>query len=202
MRLTFEIEAVTPGDFRRRSRSPAIMLLRGLQLILAVPAMAWAVPPTAVQATPLNYVFSEASTTLNGRPETITGLFGIDPAVSIQSAFIILTGPPPYAGTYIARNIGLFVPNTILAFNFTDQLAISFVNELSFGDNALARVDLTGPNVNPSVADDTPTGFAVGPPAPVPIPEPTSIALLSTALVLFLFKLRTIRTLTNRDTGC
>jgi len=167
-----------------------ISLLRGLQLAL----VAWIAAPTDSRATPLSYVFSNASTTLNGVPETITGLFSIDPdpAILIESAVIDLTGPPPYSGRYVASNVGLFSPNAILAFRFTDQLTISFANVLSFGDYPLAGVSLTGPRVNPSVADDAPTGFAVGPSAPVSIPETTSLALLATALGLFLLK--TIRT--------
>jgi len=167
-----------------------ISLLRGLQLTLVAVSTAWIAAPTDSRATPLSYVFSNASTTLNGVPETITGLFAIDPdpAILIESAVIDLTGPPPYRGRYVASNVGLFSPNAILAFRFTDQLTISFANVLSFGDYPLADVSLTGPRVNPSVADDAPTGFAVGPSAPVSIPETTSLALLGTALGLFFLR--------------
>jgi hypothetical protein len=133
---------------------------------------------------PLDYTFANASTVLNGTPETITGHFGFDPLTLIQyGADIQLTGGGPYAGAYF-YDAEPGVGNAIeAAGGGTNFLSIRFKNNLSSADDPLASVDLGG------AVDNAPTGLVCpgAGPCAVAAPEPASLAILGSALgLLFL----------------
>jgi len=91
---------MTPTDLPRPLRS-AIGLLRGLRLTFAAAATAWLATPTICHAAIIDYEFSNATTVLNGVPETISGLVSFGGNAE-SYAVIQLTGPAPYAGLYYA----------------------------------------------------------------------------------------------------
>jgi hypothetical protein len=170
-------------------------------------AAAFIVAPSIASAIPLEYSFVNASTTLNGATEQITGLFGFDsdnqnlalgpPGCCTQNgAQFTLTGPAPYAGIYFHGFEEAIAPNEIIGDNPNAQafLFITFANDLSVS----AAVDpLTSVIWEPSgaefVFDRSPTGFAAcgGTVFPSPfescaaaLPEPASLGLLGIALGL------------------
>ena len=127
----------------------------------------------------VEYSFLNASTILNGTPETITGNFIFDSLTDIEYfANIRLTGSSPYAGEseYDAEQGG--------AGNLmnTDALQIVFANDLpSSGVDPLLSVQFIN-----GVVDNAPTGFACANACVVAAPEPTSLTILSAALGMFL----------------
>jgi len=163
---------MTPTDLPRPLRS-AIGLLRGLRLTFAAAATAWLATPTICHAAIIDYEFSNATTVLNGVPETISGLVSFGGNAESYAA-IQLTGPAPYAGLYYA---GVASPlcsascidstggsDTFLAFGFGTRfgtLRIRFANDLSLGTDPLASVEIGG------VADVAPTGVAVAVATPI-----------------------------------
>ena len=138
-------------------------------------------------ATPIDYVFSNASAVLNGTPESITGFFEFDPLTLIEySALINLTGSPPYAGLYISDANFTLSDFIAAAEGPAGDLFINFSNNLSSTADPLATVRTTGPFAD----DPTPTGEAVPTRGgPIATPEPTSLAILGTAIGLFLLPL-------------
>jgi len=164
---------MTPTDLPRPLRS-AIGLLRGLRLTFAVAATAWLATPTICHAEVIDYRFSNATTVLNGVPETISGLVSFCCSGTEPYAVIQLTGAAPYAGLYYA---GVASPlcsascsdstggsDTFLAFGFGTRfgtLRIRFANDLSLGTDPLASVEIG------SVADVAPTGVAVAVATPI-----------------------------------
>jgi hypothetical protein len=126
-------------------------------------------------ATPIDYVFSNASAVFNGVTESITGFFTVDPLTLVEiGAQILVTGPPPYSNLYFDD-----VENIAPAANWVDATGgmIFFANNLSAAPDPLASVFLGG--FTTDVA-----GFAV----PADIPEPTSLVLLGVALGLLLLQ--------------
>jgi hypothetical protein len=161
---------MTPTGLPRASRS-AIGLRRGLWLTFAAAATAWLATPTICHAEVIDYEFSNATTVLNGVPESISGIVsfccsGIEPYAAIQ-----LTGAAPYAGLYLAGVATSCAscsdptggPDTFLAFfgGFGVALRIRFANDLSFGTDPLASVEIGG------VTDAAPTGVAVAVATPI-----------------------------------
>ena len=130
---------------------------------------------------PLEYTFADASTVLNGTPETITGHFGFDPLTLIQyGADIQLTGGGPYAGSY-AYDAEPSAGDFIEAEGPGRFLGISFMNNLSSADDPLASVGILG-----GPADNAPTGLVCPGAGPCVVPEPSGLAILGAALGLFL----------------
>ena len=134
-------------------------------------------------ASPMEYTFADASTVLNGTPETIAGHFGYDPLTLIQyGADIQLTGGGPYAGTYSFDAELLGGGDFIEAEGGGKFLHISFENKLSLADDPLAYVSGVG-------TDPAPTGFVCpgAGPCAIAAPEPASFAILGSALGLLFF---------------
>jgi hypothetical protein len=158
---------MTPTDLPRPSRS-AIGLLRGLRLTFAAVATAWLATPTICHAEVIDYRFSNATTVLNGVPETINGLVSFCCSGEEPYAVIQLTGAAPYAGLYyagVASGCTSCVDSTggsdtFLAFG-PGTLRIRFANDLSFGTDPLASVEING------VTDAAPTGVAVAVATPI-----------------------------------
>lgn len=147
---------------------------------------------------PQQYTFADASTVLNGTPETITGHFGFDPLTLIQyGADIQLTGGGPYAGSYVydaEPSAGDFIE----AEGPGKFLGISFKNNLSSADDPLAAVGILGGPV-----DNAPTGLVCpgAGPCAVAAPEPSGLAILGAALGLFLLGPWATRCAAQRGTG-
>jgi hypothetical protein len=168
-------------------------------------AAAFIVAPSIASAIPLEYGFVNASTTLNGVTEQITGSFGFDPESTVTGApgcctqlgtQFTLTGPPPYAGIYMHSFDGA-PANQITGDNAAMGLGIflfvTFANDLSAADDPLESVRWVNQNAPlENVTDDSPTGFAACggtffPPfesCAAALPEPASLGLLGTALGL------------------
>jgi len=161
---------MTPTDLPRPSRS-AIGLLRGLRLTFAVAAAVWLATPTICHADIIDYQFSNATTVLNNVPETISGLVSFCCSGEESYAVIQLTGAAPYAGTYYGGVADPFCPascptftggsDTFLASGPLGSLRIRFANDLSFGTDPLASVEIG------SVTDAAPTGVAVAVATPI-----------------------------------
>jgi len=130
-----------------------------------------------------------ASTVLNGKRESITGGFDFDPLTDIEwGALIQFTGPAPFAGLWPFDAEQLPVGDLVdLDLNGWDLIQIKFANDLSYGTDPLASV-----RFGLDAFDTSPTGFAVGPPAPT-VPEPTTLSVLGAALGLLLLSPWAIR---------
>jgi hypothetical protein len=164
---------MTPTDLPRPLRC-AIGLLLGLRLTFAAAAAAWLATSTICHPEVIDYEFSNATTVLNGVPETISGLVSFCCGGSEPYAVIQLAGAAPYAGLYFA---GVASPlcsascidstggsDTFLAFGFGTPfgtLRIRFANDLSFATDPLASVEIGG------VTDAAPTGVAVAVATPI-----------------------------------
>src|ERR1700737_249874 len=96
---------MTPTDLPRPLRA-AIGLLRGFRLTFAAAATAWLATPTICHAEVIDYEFANATTVLNGVPETISGLVSFWCRGNEPYAVIQLTGAAPYAGLYYAGVAG------------------------------------------------------------------------------------------------
>jgi hypothetical protein len=177
-------------DTTSRSKFPRL----GFQLILPVVAVAWLAASSNCRATPISYVFSDASTDLNGVTETINGQFTFNTTFNTQSSVIItLSGPDPYAGTYsISSAASQFDNNSIIApyeINSSVVLAIVFSDPLNVSPDPLESVTIDRAGI---ITDDSPLGkaiFATTTTTTTPVPEPSALALLGTALAgLFLFR--------------
>src|ERR1700730_4149924 len=163
---------MTPPDFPRTLRA-ATGLLRGLRLTFAAAATAWLATPTICHAI-IDYQFSNATTVLNGVPETISGLVSFCCSGTESYAVIQLTGAPPYAGIYYGGVADPFCPascitptggsDTFLALGL-GTLRIRFANDLLFGTDPLASVEITLPGGG--VTDAAPTGVAVAVATPI-----------------------------------
>jgi hypothetical protein len=172
-------------------------------------AAAFIVAPSIASAIPLEYTFVNASTTLNGATEQITGFFGFDsdnqnpalgpPGCCTQNgAQFTLTGPAPYAGMYMHGSEEAAAPNEITGDNPVSPagfafLFITFANDLSVSaaDDPLKSVRWIIQATGEFAVDDSPTGCArpgvVFPPfepCAAAVPEPASLGLLGIALGL------------------
>src|SRR3984893_1764977 len=157
---------MTPTDLPRPLRS-AIGLLRGLRLTFAAAATAWLAVPTICHAEVIDYRFSNATTVLNGVSETISGLVSFCCSGTESYAVIQLTGAAPYAGLYYAGVASPLCPASCIdstggsdtflgdGFGTPFDLRIRFANDLSFGTDPLASVEIG------TVTDAAPTGVAV-----------------------------------------
>jgi len=132
------IDALTDHPRRLRSRTPR------LRLALAIVATAGLAAPTASHANPIDVAFSNASTVINGTPESITGIFSVDYPFSTELfAHITLTDPAGNAVAYSCGNCGVFTPfadNTIVA----GGLQITFANSDFLRSDPLASVKING----------------------------------------------------------
>jgi hypothetical protein len=124
--------------------------------------------------------------------ESISGYFTFDPLTDIEYiAQIQFTGPAPYGGLYgyeterigkAAVELGGLVANTFL-----------LANDLpDSGADPLVSVYFDG------AFDPDPTGFVCAASCTATVPEPTSLAILGTALGLFLVSSRAIRRVGQR----
>src|ERR1700730_9915759 len=166
---------MTPTDLPRPLRS-AIGLLRGLRLTFAAAATAWLAVPTICHAGIIDYRFSNATTVLNGVPETISGLVSFCCSGTESYAVIQLTGAAPYAGLYYAGVASPLCPascidstggsDTLFGDGSGGTLRIRFANDLSFGTDPLASVEITRPGGS-VVTDAAPTGVAVAVATPI-----------------------------------
>ena len=167
-------------------------------------AAAFIVAPSIASAIPLEYGLN-ASTTLNGVTEQITGSFGFDSESTVTGApgcctqhgtQFSLIGPAPYAGIYVHSLDGA-AANEIIGDNPIMGLGIflfiTFANDLSAADDPLKSVRWVNQNAPFEFAvDDSPTGFAACggtffPPfesCAAAVPEPASLGLLGIALGL------------------
>jgi hypothetical protein len=151
--------AVRSPSRRQPHRVPAA-------LIVAVAGCFFA---SAALAAKFNYVFSGASTVLNGTKESITGSFTFigthnPSADAVTSAHIELSGPPPYAGKYV-YNKKSYVTDSVVAYNYTRGISID-INFPGLGSNGLGTspVPLSVVEVAGKITtgyDSSPTGFAV-----------------------------------------
>jgi hypothetical protein len=167
-----------------------IARLRALMLLFVVLTTASHIATRTPLASPITYVFSNASTVLNGATEQISGTFVFSDPSTQDAADITLSGPAPFAGTY---TFGM-LPHTASVVGFgrsgLAQIRVSFVHPLtlSLDPDPLSMV-VWSFDVLPALVDFAPTGLAV----PVPTPEPTSAALLGAALGLLLLRPRADR---------
>jgi hypothetical protein len=138
----------------------------------------------------LQYDFVDASTVLNGEPEAITGDFRSDHSTHIEyGAQIQLTGPAPYAGLYGFDDEYLGSEGNVSNFGGFSPTHIVFANPLSLGPDPLVEVDW-GASV---VSDSDTTGFACVESCVILVPARVSLALLGSALGLFLIGSRANR---------
>ena len=86
--------------------------------------------PTTCFASLITYVFEDASTTLDGTPEVITGTFVFDPAsTTYSSADVVLTSAAPYSDTYNRpRMVG--EPSNVLSVSVTESPEPAFPRNL------------------------------------------------------------------------
>src|SRR5271169_5894000 len=120
---------------------------KSLQLLLPLMATAWLAAPSICRATPINYVFSGASTVLNGDTETITGSFTFDTTTDQEtSVSITLTGPAAEAGTFTSGTFTTAGNNQVIADQVTGMfhglggITIEFANPLDQSPDALNLV--------------------------------------------------------------
>src|ERR1700730_14476118 len=158
---------MTPTDLPHPLRA-AIGLLAGLRLTFAAAATAWLATPTICHAEVIDYEFANATTVLNGVSESISGLVSFCCSGTEPYAVIQLTGAAPYAGLYSIFPPGDFTgrSNTFLAEGSGGTLRIRFANDLSFGTDPLASVEITRPGGS-VVTDAAPTGVAVAVATPI-----------------------------------
>ena len=149
-------------------------------------------------ATPIQYTFSNASTTVfNGTPESITGFFTFDPLTVIEygADFVFLDPSGAEVHNCFTDNTPTFSPAKVRALFCNGVPApglieISFANNLSFAADPLASVELPFS----AVTDTAPTGEAIPRSGgPILTPEPTSLAILGAALGFFLLSPLAIR---------
>jgi hypothetical protein len=139
-------------------------------------------------AAPIIYVFSKASTVLNGFTEQISGTFVFSDPLTQEAADITLSGPTPFAGAYTfgmlshtASVVGFRPPGLA-------EIRVGFAHPLTLSvDPDPLSMAVWSFDVVPAFVDFAPVGFAV----PVATPEPTSAALLGAALGLLLLRPRT-----------
>jgi hypothetical protein len=162
-----------------------------LQIILAaLTAVCLATAAGAARASPMSYVFAPgASTVLDGDTETITGSFTFDTTTNIQTAVsIVLSGPAPYSGTYTSASASNsasdFVATGTPTLPFYPVIFVDFADDLNVTYDPLTSVVWESAT---TFTDSTAvTGAAV-------VPEPAGLALLGTALGLFLLRSRANR---------
>jgi hypothetical protein len=153
------IDAMTPADFRRPSRS---RFLRGVKLTLVIAAAAWLVATTTARAQ-TDYVLSNVSAVLNGTPVSISGSFTFQPGFgATYLANIEVTAPrdSPYGGGYVWDTCRLggvcdYVssPNGVVAYR-ADGSSI----QIGLAGGSITSIAIT--TDGNTVADSAPTGNA------------------------------------------
>ena len=139
--------------------------------------------PTTCFASLITYVFEDASTTLDGTPEVITGTFVFDPAsTTYSSADVVLTSAAPYSDTYNRpRMVG--EPSNVLSVSVTESpepafprnLIITFADPLGTTADPIVSVQWApGPQDHgySAVTDVNPAGSVV------PVPETSTWAMM------------------------
>jgi hypothetical protein len=157
--------------------------LRLLLLSSTVGTAALLAAPTACFASLVTYVFEDASTTLDGTPEVITGTFVFDPtSTTYSSADVVLIGAAPYSDTYNRpRMVG--EPSNVLSVSVTESpeppmprnLIITFADPLGTTPDPIVSVQWApGPQDDgySAVTDLSPAGSVA------PIPEPSTWAMM------------------------
>jgi hypothetical protein len=159
----FGIDAMTPADFRRPSRS---RFLPGVKFTLVVAAAAWLAATTTARAQETDYVLSNVSAVLNGTPVSISGSFTVETGLGTYLANIQVTAPPfsPYGGGYFwdtCPNGGVcdFVesPNGVVAYSGPDGSGNSI--EIGLAGGSITSVAIKSDGT--TVTDSAPTGAAV-----------------------------------------
>ena len=134
-------------------------------------------------ATPITYIFSNASFVINGNTETITGQFGFDLSTGLESDVqITVTGADAVSGNYSAVTGG-YAGNTsqISADGASNALTIYFAGPLSGADDALSLVAIPFRTFGESFENSTSAaGIATA------VPEPASMAILGLGAITML----------------
>jgi len=181
------IDAMAATHFPSPLMFPMAPMRRFLGVLLlssAVGTAALLATPTTCLASLITYVFKDASTTLDGTPEVITGTFVFDPAsTTYPSADVVLTGVAPYSDTYNRPRI-VGEPSNVLSVSVTESpepafprnLIITFADPLGTTADPIQSVQWApGPQDQgySGVTDVNPAGAAV----PV-VPEASTWAMM------------------------
>ena len=154
-----------------------------LLLSSAVGTAALLAVPTTCLASVITYLFKDASTTLDGTPEVITGTFVFDPPpTTYPSADIVLTGAEPYSDTYNRPRI-VGEPSNVLSVAVTEStepafprnLIITFADPLGTTADPIQSVQWApGPQDDgySGATDANPSGYVV------PVPEASTWAIM------------------------
>jgi hypothetical protein len=132
--------------------------------------------PRTCLASLITYVFKDASTTLDGTPEVITGTFVFDPAsTTYSSADVVLTGAEPYSDTYNRPRI-VGEPSNVLSVSVTESPEPAFPRNLiiTFADPIQSVQWAPGPQDDgySGATDANPSGYVV------PVPEASTWAMM------------------------
>jgi LPXTG-motif cell wall-anchored protein len=181
-------EAIRPTETQGQNAMTPYRLPRPLrtsiQITLAAVAAVCLAPALGARAAPVDYVFTDASTTLLGYTGSISGSFTFDAATNTESAVVItLGGLGPYAGTYEQTAARITsVSDVLLATASIGGLAydleVMFLNPLSSSPDPLALVEYCTTSLiltcDPGLgtSDSAPLGSAVfaSPVAATPLP--------------------------------
>jgi PEP-CTERM motif len=180
------IDAMAATHFPSPLMFPMAPMRRFLGVLLlssAVGAAALLATPTTCLASLITYVFKDASTTLDGTPEVITGTFVFNPASTMTfSADIVLTGAAPYSDTY-NRVLSFGNPSNVISASVTENpeppsprnLIITFADPLGTTADPIQLVQwYPGPQDDgySGATDANPAGYVV------PVPEASTWAMM------------------------
>jgi hypothetical protein len=147
----------------------------GFLAAMAVAATAWLAAPTVSRASPINYVFSpDASATVSGITEAISGSFTFDTASNTESNVTITLSDAFHTATYAALSLARPNSSDIAAesaqplFSFIE---IIFAAALSSSPDPISHLLFTEGIDGPVVAEGTMVlGTAIFATATVPAP--------------------------------